>query len=74
MGNPVVIKSITNAVHNLVKAGGGTISGAFLTISYSTVTPSSTWTATNSTDGGNNTGWTFLSDPIPYPAFLLQIV
>ena len=55
MGSPIILTSITAATHSIVKAGGGTITSNYLTISYSVVTPSSTWTATNSTDGGNNT-------------------
>lgn len=57
-GNLMTIGSITAAQHTLTKSGGGTISKAFLSISYSNATPGSTWTATTSVDGGNNTGWT----------------
>lgn len=57
--NLITIGSITNASHTLTKAGGGTISRNFLSISYSTATPASTWSTASSTDGGNNSGWTF---------------
>jgi len=58
-GNEITIGSITAASHTLAKAGGGTITGDYLLISYSTATPGSTWYATNSTDNGNNSGWNF---------------
>lgn len=57
--NLITIGSITAANHNLVKVGGGTITCDYLSISRSQASPINTWYATNSTDGGNNTGWTF---------------
>lgn len=43
----------------LLKTGGGTVTVTNANISWITASPSSTWTAVNSTDSGNNTGWTF---------------
>lgn len=57
--NLITIGSITAANHNLVKSGGGTITCDYLSISRSQASPISTWFATNSTDGGGNTGWIF---------------
>lgn len=68
LASPIIIKSNTTGVHNLAKAGGGTISGSYLNISSSNATPLSTWYAgTTSVNSGNNTGWIFsdLSTFIP---------
>lgn len=63
-GNLMTIGSITAATHTLMKAGGGTISSDYLSISNSTATPATTWYAwANSTDGGNNTWWIFTVPP-----------
>lgn len=63
-GKLMTIGSITAASHTLAKAGGGTISCDYLSISRSTATPGSTWYAgTNSTDAGNNSGWIFTAPP-----------
>lgn len=64
-GNLVTIGSITAANHTLAKAGGGVIDDVdYVSISRSTATPGSTWYAgANSTDGGNNSGWTFTDAP-----------
>jgi hypothetical protein len=43
----------------LTKSGGGTVLCDYMSISKSTATPANTWYATNSTNGGTNTGWTF---------------
>lgn len=58
--NVITLGSITAASHTLTKSGGGTITMDFMSISRSTATPGSTWYATNSTDGGNNSGWNFV--------------
>lgn len=63
-GNLVTITSATAAAHTLVKSGGGTIDVAYANISYSTASPASTWNASNSTDSGNNSGWSF-NTPVP---------
>lgn len=64
-GNIITIASSTAATHTLTKTGGGTILTDYMSISNSTATPASTWYATNSTDGGGNSGWTFGSVPSP---------
>ncbi len=44
----------------ITKVGGGAVALDYLSISYSTGSPASTWYAgKNSTDGGNNTTWYF---------------
>jgi type II secretion system protein G len=63
-GNLITIGSPTAASHTLTKTGGGIISSDYLSISYSTATPSNTWYAgANSTNGGNNIGWIFTAPP-----------
>jgi hypothetical protein len=64
-GNVVTIGSSSAASHTLAKAGGGTVTADYLSISRSTATPTLTWLATNSTDGGNNSGWYFGAFPAP---------
>jgi len=59
-GATTTIGSLTAAPHYLTKAGGGTISSDYLSLSRSNATPTATWYAgTHSVDGGNNTGWVF---------------
>ena len=61
----VTIGSTTGATHNLVKTGGGVISGDYLSISNSVVSPADTWYAgANSFDGGGNSGWIFAAAPV----------
>ena len=62
-GNPITIGSATAASHTLSKSSG-TVSVNYLSISRSTATGGATWTAANSTNGGNNTGW-IITAPIP---------
>lgn len=59
--NVITIGSITAASHTLLKSGTGKISVNNMSISRSTATPSSTFYAYYSTDGGNNSGWNFVS-------------
>jgi len=61
-GNLITIGSVTAASHTLSKASG-TVSADYLSISRSTATGGATWNATNSTDGGNNSGWIFTAPP-----------
>ena len=69
-GNLITVGSITAAGHTLTKGGGGTICSDYLSISRSTATPGSTWYAgNNSTNGGNNSGWTFASCDSTAPVF-----
>lgn len=60
-GNVLTIGSVGGAAqHTLAKTGGGAVTVDYASISYSNATPANTWAATNSTNGGNNDGWTFL--------------
>lgn len=60
----ITIASITASGHTLSLSGGGTISCDYMSISRSTASPGTTWYAgTHSTDGGNNSGWTFTAPP-----------
>ena len=62
-GNLITIGSNITANHTLSKASG-TVSSDFLSISRSTATGGAGWYAgANSTDGGNNTGWSFAAAP-----------
>jgi hypothetical protein len=62
------ITSITSAVHNLVKTGGEEfIRVQNCNISYSNVSPANKFYALlgeGNTNGGNNTGWIFVSGPV----------
>jgi hypothetical protein len=60
-GNLVTLSSTTAANHTLTKSGGGTITCDYMYISRSTATPGATWFATNSIDGGGNSGWNGLT-------------
>jgi len=63
-GNLVTLAASTTSAANLVYNGSGRVSSDYLSISYSTVTPASTWYAgTHSTNGGNNSGWNFTAPP-----------
>ena len=59
----LTIGSVTAASHTLSKASG-TVSSDYLSVSRSTATGGAAWYAgANSTDGGNNTGWSFAAAP-----------
>jgi hypothetical protein len=58
-GNLITITSDTASAHTIAKAGGGTVVADYCDISYSTASPAATFSATNSTDSGNNTNWSF---------------
>lgn len=60
-GKLITIGSTTTSAFTLNYTGITNVSGAdYLSISYSTATPANKWYAgANSTDGGNNSGWTF---------------
>jgi hypothetical protein len=52
----------------------GTVTSNFIDIANCTATGGATWNAINSVDGGDNTGWNFIYQPIenkkyPLPAF-----
>ena len=75
VGNLVTVGSITAAGHTLSKSGGGTICSDFLSISRSTGSPATTWYAgANSTDGLNNSGWTFTACPAAATAKFLSLL
>jgi hypothetical protein len=58
-GNLITLGSVTAASHTLSKANG-VVSSNYLSISRSTATGGAVWSAgATSTDGGNNTGWSF---------------
>jgi len=57
-GRLLTIGSVTAASHTLSKASGAVVA-SYLSISRSTATGGATWTALASTNGGNNTGWSF---------------
>jgi hypothetical protein len=62
-GNLITIGSVTASSHTLSKASG-TVSVSFCSISRSSATGGATWealTANGNVDGGNNTGWIFVS-------------
>jgi hypothetical protein len=62
-GNQFTLNSATaGSQATLAKAGGGTVSVNYTTVTDIIGTPTSTWSALTSNgcvDGGNNTGWTF---------------
>jgi len=63
-GNVVTLDStVAGSQFTLVKTGGGTITVDYADIKDSAASPASTWYATNSTDSGNNTNWTFGAPP-----------
>lgn len=64
-GNLITLNSRTAAsAFTIAKAGGGVVGADYLAIQDSTASPGSTWYAgANSTNNGNNTGWTFTAPP-----------
>jgi len=68
-GSLITIKSVTDTVtHTLSSAG--TITCDYLNIRDSIASGGATFTANNSTDSGNNTGWTFVTNASIEPATL----
>lgn len=62
-GNLVVVRTETAASTTFSKASG-TVSCDYLNLSYNDATGGASWYAgANSTNGGNNTGWTFTAPP-----------
>lgn len=56
----LISSSAGSTTTQLTKAGGGTVSSAYLSVKDSKATPASTWYADpGGVDAGNNTGWTF---------------
>jgi hypothetical protein len=66
-GNLITIGSVTAASHTLSKSSG-TVSVSYCLISYSSATGGATWNATNSTNGGNNSGWVITAVNYPITA------
>ena len=64
-GSLITISSATSATHTLSKASG-IVNCDYLSLSYSVAAGGATWYAgANSTDGGNNSGWRFMSAYTP---------
>jgi len=64
-GSLITISSATSATHTLSKASG-IVNCDYLLLSYSAATGGATWYAgANSTNGGNNSGWRFMSAYTP---------
>lgn len=60
----ITITSVTNASHILSLASGQPdVECDYLSLSYSQATASKFYAGSNSTDGGNNTGWMFTDPP-----------
>lgn len=59
VGNVITLQSSTAASHNLVSSSGTSVNCDYMTITNSHAS-GATFTATNSTDGGGNTGWVIL--------------
>ena len=58
-GNLVTFNSLTPGTARTISKATGTINAQYLSITDSIATGGATWKATNSTNGGNNTGWLF---------------
>ncbi len=62
VGNLNTIQSVASSTHYLVKSGGGTVDGSYLSVYNSHASPADTWYAGGNfewVDGGGNTGWIF---------------
>ena len=62
-GNLVTINSSSSGSQATLSKSSGLASGSYLSIQDSVATGGATWSALNSTDGGNNTGWIFGPPP-----------
>lgn len=59
-GNLITLNSLTAGTQaTLTLTGGGSVNVSYLSIKDSNATPSLDWTANNSTNVSNNTGWVF---------------
>jgi len=58
----LTVGSVTASSHTLSKASG-TVNADYLSLSNSTATGGATWNATNTIDGGNNSGWVITPPP-----------
>lgn len=59
--NLTTLQGLTASTWTLAKAGGGTLEAWYLALRNSTATPTATWYAIASKDGGNNSGWNFFA-------------
>ncbi len=61
VGKVKTLQGSSTAGWAITKAGGGTVVCSYMSISYSTASPASTWYANDKTsvNGGFNTGWIF---------------
>lgn len=60
----VMAPATAGQAYSFAKSSAGLVSNDYLNISYCNASPASTWYAgSHSTDGGNNTGWSF-TDPL----------
>ncbi|MFH1782959.1 MAG: hypothetical protein ABH848_05025, partial [Candidatus Omnitrophota bacterium] len=67
LGSEITLHSTSDTKANLVKSGGGVIQGEYLIVNDLAASPADTWYAgANSTDGTDNTGWTFTNSPARY--------
>ena len=62
-GNPVTFNSNVPGTARTISKSSGTVNALYLNIQDSTATGGATWNALNSTNAGNNTGWTFITLP-----------
>lgn len=60
---PVLIRSTTAGTQATISKSSGTVSCSYLDIKDSAATGGATWTVTDGTNSGNNSGWTFLQSP-----------
>lgn len=64
-GNLVTLNSDSAGLAFTLSKAGGSVSISYMSIKDSTATGGATWTATSSTNGGNNTGWVFAGAALP---------
>ena len=62
-GNPVTFNSNVPGTARTISKSSGTVNALYLNIQDSTATGGATWNALDSTNAGNNTGWTFITLP-----------
>ncbi len=60
-GNLITLTGTSTGGWTIAKAGGGSVFSKYLSVAHSTGTPSDTWNAARSTDGGNNSGWNLIT-------------
>lgn len=70
-GRVLTIQSTVGGSAATLSKASGTVTVAHCTIKDLTATGGATWVATDSVDGGGNTGWTFASAAAPTGNFLM---